>query len=274
MKKLRLLLMAATALGFLAVPQTASATPMAEQEVNDPLEGINRTIFNFNTMVDYILLEPLGQIYHYAMPTPIQTGIQNFLRNLRSPIILANNLLQVDGDAAWDTTRRFAINTTVGVGGVMDIASDIGVGEPQSSGPWAWRTARADKAQNIPFRDADFGQTLGVWGWGGGPYLVLPLIGPINTRDAVGLAADTYADPVRIYLTGTNRQDLVYGRVAVDAVDSRSRLIVAINDLRSNSLDYYATVRSIYAQQRAEDINKAQYAPVPTIPDYDDDTAE
>jgi phospholipid-binding lipoprotein MlaA len=143
-----------------------SQAQVVGEDDNDPLEGLNRGIFEFNRVVDGVLIKPAAQIYRGVLPQQAQDSVRSFLRNLRSPVILANDVLQGDMDRAGSTIGRFLVNTTLGIGGLFDVASELG----------------------MPFHDEDFGQTLAVWGVGEGPYLVLPLLGPSNPRDAVGLA--------------------------------------------------------------------------------------
>lgn len=196
--------------------------------INDPIEPINRGIFAFNNVLDIAIIEPVAKFYNFVFPGFVRDGVQNFMRNLESPIILANQLLQGDIKGAGVATARFVINTTAGIGGLVDVAS----------------------AQGLPYEPEDFGQTLAVWGVGDGFYLVLPILGPSSLRDGVGTFADSYADPVRLWADNTDREWIYYTRVAIDGIDTRSRLIKAVDDLRRNSLDYYAAVRSAYVQKR------------------------
>ncbi len=135
-------------------------------EASDPLEPLNRAIFSFNLTLDKAILRPIATVYNAALPDPVRDGVRNFLNNLRTPIILANDVLRGEIGRAGDTVGRFLLNSTLGVGGLFDIASELG----------------------FDFHNEDFGQTLAVWGIGEGPYLMLPIFGPSNPRDAVGLA--------------------------------------------------------------------------------------
>lgn len=218
-------------LTLLAPPALAATTdaPQPTREVYDPIEPVNRFTFGFNDILDRFIIEPVAKGYKAVLPSFARDAVQSFMHNLESPLLIANNLLQGNVGDAGIALARFAINTTAGVGGLVDVA----------------------KTQGLEYKDEDFGQTLAKWGIGDGFYLVLPVIGPSNLRDTAGLLADTYADPVRIYADNTDREWIYYTRVALDGVDKRSRLIDAIADLRRNSLDYYAAVRSAYAQKRA-----------------------
>lgn len=221
-------------------------------EINDPIEPVNRAIFAFNNVFDRFLLEPVAKIYDAVFPGFVKTGVQNFMRNLRAPIVLANNLLQGDFGDAGVTTARFVINTTAGVAGLVDVAA----------------------TQGLMHEDEDFGQTLAVWGVGDGMYLVLPILGPSSLRDATGKVADLAADPLFIWSNNTHNDWVYVTRGGVEAIDNRARAIKAIDDLRKNSLDYYAAVRSAYAQRRAALINddsRRQDGGAVAMPDYDEE---
>lgn len=214
------------------------------EDDNDPLEGLNRGIFEFNRVVDGVLIKPAAQIYRGVLPQPAQDSVRSFLRNLRSPVIFVNDVLQGDFDRAGSTLGRFVVNTTVGLAGLFDPASGIG----------------------MPFHDEDFGQTLAVWGVGEGPYLVLPLLGPSNPRDTVGLASEFFLDPVNIYLNNQDLEYLTYVRAGVRAIDARARSLDTLDELERTSLDYYAAIRSLYRQQRANEIRNNRSTDEPVAP--------
>lgn len=227
------LLLSGCASGRVGQDQTAMA------ENNDPLEGLNRGIFFVNQGIDTVVLRPVGYAYREAMPRAFKDRIRDFLNYLRSPVILANDLFQGEWDRAETTFRRFFINTILGLG-IADVASDIG----------------------IPMHEEDFGQTLGAWGVDDGAYVMLPLLGPSNARDAVGLVVDFFLDPVRYAIQLSPNEELSLIRSGTDAVDRRSRTIEITDDLERNSVDYYATVRSLYKQRRDDLIrNGAPRAP-------------
>jgi len=202
-------------------------------EINDPLEGVNRFIFDANNVGDKYVLEPIAKGYRLITPKPLRSMISNFLRNLNSPVIIGNELLQGDIQGAGNATGRMVINTLAGFGGVFDFATEGG----------------------IEYQPEDFGQTLAVWGLEDGLYLMLPLLGPSSLRDAAGRVVDSYADPLQTYLFNINEKHLHYTRVGSNVVSNREALIEVINDLRRNSFDYYATVRSAYYQRRQAEIN-------------------
>ena len=205
-------------------------------EASDPLEPLNRAIFSFNLGLDKALLRPLAAAYNTVLPDPVRDGVRNFLNNLRTPIVLANDVLQGEIGRAGETVGRFLLNSTIGVGGLFDIATEFG----------------------FEFHDEDFGQTLAVWGVGEGPYLMLPILGPSNPRDAVGLVGEYFADPVVIWTNNTDREWILYARTGVDAVDRRSRNVKTLEELERTSLDFYAAVRSLYRQRRMDEIRNGE----------------
>lgn len=241
---------------MLALPLGACATSQNPQDgykstVSDPIEPVNRAIFAFNDVFDRFLFEPVAKIYDAVFPGFVKNSVQSFMRNLRTPWILANNLLQGDINDAGVSAARFVINSTVGIAGLIDVAAK----------------------QGLPYEDEDFGQTLAVWGVGDGMYIVLPILGPSNARDTVGKVADYLADPLRIWAHNTDNDWVYYTRGAVEAIDNRARAIKAIDDLRRNSLDYYAAMRSAYTQRRHalvnDEANQNGYAGA--MPNYDEE---
>lgn len=217
--------------------------------VADPLEPLNRGVFAFNNVLDMAIIEPVAKVYLALFPPFMRDAIQHFMQNLRAPLAAANNLLQGDFGGAGVAVARFAINTTAGIGGLVDVAS----------------------AQGLAYEPEDFGQTLAVWGVGDGFYLVLPVIGPSTLRDTAGMVADVYADPVRIIAENTEEEWIYYTRVGIEGLDTRARLMKGIEDLRNNSLDFYAAVRSAYAQRRGSLIHDEAATGALAIPDYDEE---
>ncbi len=209
-----------------------AAPPLPAAAVGDPLEPLNRGIFEFNRILDRLVLEPATQIYEFAVPEPGRRGVSNFVANLRSPVVFINHILQGEREQAGVTLGRFMINSTMGILGIFDFASVVGV-EPRE--------------------DADFGQTLGVWGVGGGAYLVLPLFGPSTFRDAGGLAVDGFIFDPWPYVTDLEVQLARQGAVAID---TRYRFGPLIDDLEESSLDFYAAARTAFLQNRAARIAK------------------
>lgn len=221
---------------------------VGDEQIYDPMEGTNRAIFAFNETVDKAVLEPVARGYRYVAPKPVRTSVRNVLRNLKSPVIMGNELLQGDFEGFANATGRLFINTILGVGGIFDIADQGG----------------------IPYQPEDFGQTLAVWGVGHGPYVMIPLIGPSSVRDGTGMLVDSFADPVRIYMFSHDLEWLHYTRVGVGVIDQREELLDIVDDLRRNSFDYYAALRSAYYQRRQALVNDMDpdNAAGPEIPDY------
>ena len=221
----------------------------AQEEVNDPLEVPNRFVFAVNDAADILVIRPAAEIYYGVVPDPVRDAVQNVLDTLLAPLVIGNSLLQGDLQNAQNATGRFMTNTILGLGGILDVASAAGV---------------------PAYRTEDFGQTLGVWGVGEGPYLVLPLLGRSNVRDAVGYGVDSLADPMRIGTNAAGTKSVLYGRAGSSAVDTRSRLLREVDDLRRNSLDLYATTRSLYGQQRNAAIRNSTTNGPQDFPEFPD----
>lgn len=190
----------------------------------DPFEPLNRGIYQFNDGVDHLLLKPAAEIYQGVLPAPVRTGVSNVFSNLNDVIVALNNLLQGKLNAALSDASRVLVNTTVGLLGIFDVATAAGLEK----------------------HDEDFGQTLGWWGIGDGPYLVLPLLGPSNARDTVGRVADYKADPVT-YIDPTSDRNAVQG---LRLVSRRAELLSASRILAVAALDEYEFVRDGYLQRR------------------------
>jgi len=220
-------------------------TSNVDDEIYDPIEPINRAIFSFNNFVDKIVFEPTAKGYK-KLPSPVQSGISNFLSNLKMPLVIVNQFLQGQGNNAFESTGRFIVNSTVGVFGLIDVADKIGLEE----------------------KEEDFGQTLATWGVGDGFYIVLPLFGPSSIRDTTGMIMTMMTDPINAYAVSEGEAWIVPMRTATNAVDQRSKIIDEVNALRNNSVDYYAAVRSSYYQNRKAAINNTnddELTPLPLI---------
>ena len=202
-------------------------TTVFEDEVYDPFEGVNRVVFSFNNAADKVVLEPIAKGYK-KLPSPIQSGVGNFINNLKLPLAAVNQLLQGQSGNAIESAGRFLINSTIGVFGLIDVADDIGLDQ----------------------KEEDFGQTLATWGVGDGFYIVLPLFGPSNLRDTTGMVMTMITDPINAYATSQGEAWAIPMRTAANATDQRSQIIDEVNALRNNSVDYYAAVRSSYYQNR------------------------
>jgi phospholipid-binding lipoprotein MlaA len=202
-----------------------------QNDAGDPLEGWNRQVFAMNKNFDHALLKPVAEAYVAVVPETARTGVHNFITNLNSPVVFANDVLQGELGLASDTAGRFGLNTTLGLGGLVDLATPAG----------------------IPYHSADFGQTMGVWGVGDEPYLVLPLLGPSNPRDLAGYVADQAMDP----LNYAGIRDYTYwamGRGSLQILDARSRNIETIDQLEQTTVDEYASTRSLFRQYRRSHI--------------------
>ena len=205
--------------------------------INDPFEPVNRVIFDFNMKADEYVLTPVSKSYKYIVPEPGRNGIKNFLDNLRSPINFANYLLQGDIENATKTFTRFSMNTVLGLGGILDPATEFNVISDRTS----------------------FGDTLSIWGVEEGPYLMLPILGPSTVKDTTGLFIDIALDP--IYWSGKNSENYIIKhntifRGVTRAIDNRSRNYQKVDNIRNNSLDPYASVRSLYLQHNKKNNNE------------------
>jgi phospholipid-binding lipoprotein MlaA len=216
-----------------ATPPTDPAARAAFEQANDPLEPLNRKTFAFNVFVDHALLRPVAQAYVFILPDDARAGIHHVLNNMKEPTLFFNNVLQGEFRRAQITLERFLVNSTVGMGGLVDVMTLSG----------------------IERQPADFGQTLYVWGAGSGPYLVLPILGPSNPRDAIGGGVDSYADPFTILAKNDEITDLLVDRYIVGGVEDRAEVLDTLDDLEKNSLDYYAQLRSLSQQHRAAELS-------------------
>lgn len=218
------------ALALLGAGCASSSNPESIAQ-NDPYEPTNRAITNFNSKLDTYVAKPIAKTYNFIVPQPARTGVHNFLVNLNKPVVFGNDLLQGEGKRAGQTIARFSVNTTLGIGGLVDVATMMG----------------------IPEHDEDFGQTLGTWGVGEGPYLVLPFLGPNPPRDLAGNVADIFMDPTTyIKFHGSDTWYAVRSGVAI--VDLRARNIDTLDQIERTSIDVYATTRSLYRQYRNSEI--------------------
>lgn len=193
-------------------------------EVSDPLEGMNRSIFRGNRVLDRVLLDPVARGYRWILPETVRGSVRGVFENLGSPGVIVNDLLQGEGSMAGDASARFLVNTTVGLAGIWDPATRLGY-EAHTS---------------------DFGQTLGRAGWESGPYLVLPVFGPNTTRDLVGDVVDLALRPDTWLLPFASR--LVLG--STDGISLRDANLEAINALEASSVDFYAAMRSAFLMDR------------------------
>ena len=194
----------------------------------DPYESYNRSMYAFNDALDSAILKPIGKGYNAIVPAPVNRGITNFFNNLEDLTSAVNNLLQLKVNRAFNDVSRVAINSTIGVLGFMDVASNM----------------------DLPRTDEDFGQTLGAWGAESGPYIVLPLLGPSSGRDAVGTVVDWFIDPID-YIEDDETRLIMR---ATKVVDKRADLLTASNVVEQAAIDPYAFVRDAYLQRRQNQV--------------------
>ena len=200
-----------------------------DEDTGDPLEPVNRAVFWVNDGIDRYALEPVSTVWDWVFPDFVQRAMSNGFDNLRFPIVFFNHLFQLKFANAGKDVARFAINTTVGIGGLMDPAETIG----------------------LPKRFEDFGQTLGYWGVPPGPYLMLPFFGPSNVRDGVGLMVDSVFRAIGFFIP-------LVASVALQGVDTLNRRSLIRDEIQAErraALDWYAAVRSAYSQYRENLIN-------------------
>jgi len=235
--------------GCATVPSDPAAR-VAFRANNDPLEPFNRKVFAVNEAVDRALLKPIAKGYVRAIPQGGRDSIRNFLSNVHDPVVLVNNLLQAQFKRAGITLARFLVNTTAGIAGFADVA----------------------KGEGLPEQTGDLGQTFHAWGVPEGPYLVLPLMGPSSPRDAAGLGLEVYLDPFRYVASDEDFPSVaVYAPAVVGGIDLRSRNIDRLEAIEKDAIDYYASLRSLYRQNRAAEL-RGDATPVAPQPEglYDD----
>ncbi len=207
-----------------AVSMTLLAGCATNGDPRDPLEPLNRGIYQFNDGADRIVIKPVARLYENIVPRFMRTGVGNFFSNLNDVIVALNDLLQGKVTQAGSDVARLAINTTVGVLGLFDFATG-----------WGFEK-----------HEEDFGQTLGYWGIGDGPYIVLPILGPSNLRDTVGWVGDYYAWPIT-YVDDDSTRNILIG---VRIISARADLLAASSILETAALDPYVFVRDAYLQRR------------------------
>jgi phospholipid-binding lipoprotein MlaA len=199
---------------------------------NDPYEPTNRAVFEFDIKLDRYVASPIARGYNYAVPTLARDGVHNVLTNLNSPVVFANDLLQGEFKRAGQTLWRATLNSTFGLGGLLDAAGKAG----------------------IPAHEEDFGQTLGVWGSGEGSYLVLPFVGPRPPRDLAGSIVDIGFDPFT-YVKFKNVTTFSLVRAGMSVLDYRAANVETLEQIERSSIDFYATTRSLYRQHRNAEIS-------------------
>ena len=225
-------------LASLAIGLAASNLTLAQQGSGDPIESVNRAIFDVNLALDSYVLNPAARAYRYVTPSPVRTSVSNVLANLGAPMVAVNDLLQGRPEQASETIGRFMLNTIMGVGGIFDVAGGLGMPEPHSE---------------------DFGQTLATYGVPEGPYLMLPVFGPSNPRDLVGDVVAGVVNPVPSSMLVT----------ASGTLAARERNLEAVEEFKRTSVDLYAATRTTVRQLRANEIRNGAPADIDDV--YEDD---
>jgi phospholipid-binding lipoprotein MlaA len=243
-------LLAASVLCGCATPPSDPAARAAFERTNDPLEPLNRKTFALNEFIDWAVFRPAAKTYVFLLPEDARAAIHHVLDNMKEPTLFFNNLLQGEIKRAAITAGRFVVNSTVGFAGMVDVMTLSGV-----------------ERQN-----ADFGQTLFVWGVPSGPYLILPILGPTNPRDAVGSAVDSYADPATILANQYGVTELTTSRFIIGGVEERASILDLFDQLQKNSVDFYAELRSLSQQHRDAELRHGK-APE-TAPDLYNDPGQ
>lgn len=234
-----------TAILMLVALAGCASQQAMEPNPDDPWEGFNRRVFAFNDALDRAVLKPLAQGYDAITPQPVQTGVGNFFSNLGEIRTMLNSLLQGKPGNAGIAGGRFLLNSTVGIGGLWDVATGI----------------------ELTGREEDFGQTLAVWGAGEGPYLVLPFFGPSTVRDTAGMPVDMYTYP----LTYVEDDEVRYGLTALRVIDTRASFLEEEELIRG---DRYSFIRDAYLQRRRFEVNDGEQGEDPFATDdfdFDDD---
>jgi phospholipid-binding lipoprotein MlaA len=218
-------------------------------DVEDPYEGMNRTFYGIHEVIDHAILRPLALGYSHSVFTPVRKVLHNFVTELGEPMVFANDVLQLRAKRAATTFGRFVINASIGVGGLFDPATPIG----------------------LQHHENGFGTTLGRYGIKPGPYIFLPLMGPSNFRDIIGAGLDIYLDPLgRLHYH--SRGAVLAGVALVRGVDTRAEAEADLQQIESMGTDSYATLRSLYMQQREAEIRGEKPVGVEDLPDFDSDT--
>ena len=243
-------LFASFALGLTACatkPPASDAAAVEEyNENNDPVEPLNRATYAVSDGIDTYVLAPVARAYRYAVPGAIRRPVHNVLQNLTTPVLFINDVVQTKPRRAGDTFMRFVINSTVGVAGVFDVASGWG----------------------YPVHDNDFGMTLALWGIPEGPFLFLPLLGPSDPRDATGYGVDILFDPLTYVPHGYGFHTGNDVRTGVAIVDGRERVLDEVASIKKTALDPYATFRSLFRQNRENEVERVKTENRATTPNW------
>ncbi|MFM2388819.1 MAG: hypothetical protein RLZZ437_374 [Pseudomonadota bacterium] len=228
-----------------------AAGTVPQGDFNDPNEGANRAVHAFNKGVDTVVLRPVSRVYGAVVPAPVRTGVNNFAENLEGPGDVVNNILQGRIDKAGENTLRFAVNTTMGIGGLFDAATWLG----------------------LPEGDTDFGETLHIWGAGEGAYVELPVRGPSTTRDATGQVVDLFLNPFS-YVLKPAHAEVATGAEALSIIGDRYRFGETVDSVLYDSADSYAQARLLYLQNRRFELGQEAGNDDAFLDPYEDPYAE
>jgi phospholipid-binding lipoprotein MlaA len=227
-------------------PASDPAALQAYEQTDDPLEPLNRKLYAVNDTLDTYFLKPIAEGYADVVPHTVRNHIGDVLSNLHTPVIFINDILEAKSRRAGDSLVRFTVNSTIGLGGIFDVASGWG----------------------YPAHEADFGITLAIWGVGSGPFLYLPVLGPSDPRDAAGFGVGIVSDPFFWIGQGAIVTALSDTRTAVGIVNLRAELLKPIDEVKRMALDPYATFRSLYRQHREAAIQEVRDDHRATTPDW------
>ncbi|MET0282400.1 MAG: VacJ family lipoprotein [Steroidobacteraceae bacterium] len=239
--RMKQLLLALLVAGLLPA---CAALPPGERDPRDRFERSNRAVYKFNDALDRGIAKPVAQAYVKITPAPVRTGVSNFFQNLSYTTVIPNALLQGKLRGMFIATARLVVNTTIGIGGLFDPATQLG----------------------IPTRDEDFGQTLGAWGIPAGPYLVLPLLGPSTVRDTFGIGGDYFTDPKQYLVDDAMVR---YGLTLAELVQKRASLL-GTDDVLQRSYDPYVFLRNAYLERREYQVKDGKAPPDETFEIFDD----
>lgn len=216
---------------FITLITSCGSAPIKES-IDDPGESFNRKIHVVNRGLDRIALRPASKVYQ-IIPKPIRAGVSNFASNLKVPGMILNDIVQLKLSDASSNSARLVLNTTIGIGGIFDPATNLG----------------------LPEKNSDFGETLHVWGISEGPYIELPIFGPSTMRHTFGRAVDLVTNPISVFGTTTEQQGAMIART-LKTVDQRGRFSEVVDSIMYDSEDSYAQARLLYLQQRREFLRK------------------
>jgi phospholipid-binding lipoprotein MlaA len=238
----------AAVVGSLVLGLAPTAQAQTTHTPGDPWEHFNRGAYAFENMLDRVIFHPASVLFRHLAPGPIGQGIHNIIVNLSEPNAFVNDMLQGRLKRASVPAGRFVTNTTIGLLGLFDVATHLG----------------------LEHHDNEFGVTLGVYGVRPGPYLFLPLVGPSTVRDLFGSAIDGLIDPIH-WAHYANRPEVSFVRALVGGLDKRVSTEAQLNALLSDAADPYATLRSVYLQNKEAEV-KGESAPIDTLPSFENDT--